>query len=116
MDHACPTTPTTCLPCLHVQENPHAWNKVAHMLFLESPAFVGFSYSNTSSDMVVGEWATWGDGGGQSYSNTRSDMVVGAWAAWGVGQPYSNTSSLGDCVSRGRLRSCCAEGWPWGGL
>lgn len=25
------------------------------MLFLESPAFVGFSYSNTTSDSVVGE-------------------------------------------------------------
>jgi serine carboxypeptidase-like clade 2 len=29
--------------------NPHAWNAFASVLWLESPAFVGFSYSNSSA-------------------------------------------------------------------
>ena len=37
-----------------LEYNPWAWNRIANMVFLESPAGVGFSFSDDTADYTVG--------------------------------------------------------------
>ncbi|GFQ02383.1 serine carboxypeptidase-like 42 [Phtheirospermum japonicum] len=41
-----------------LQINSKSWNKASNLLFVESPAGVGWSYSNTSSDYTCGDAST----------------------------------------------------------
>lgn len=46
---------------LKLESDRYAWSDEANMIWLESPAGVGFSYSNTTSDYVVGDARTAAD-------------------------------------------------------
>lgn len=41
-----------------LRTNPKSWNKASNLLFVESPAGVGWSYSNTTSDYNSGDAST----------------------------------------------------------
>ncbi|MDO9333871.1 MAG: hypothetical protein Q7T57_05045, partial [Dehalococcoidales bacterium] len=45
--------------------NPHSWNLLANMLYVEAPIGVGFSFSNNASDYTVGD------------DRTASDNLIG---------------------------------------
>ncbi|KAJ0829192.1 putative carboxypeptidase D [Helianthus annuus] len=38
-----------------LRRNSKSWNKASNLLFVESPAGVGWSYSNTTSDYTTGD-------------------------------------------------------------
>ncbi|XP_057965173.1 serine carboxypeptidase-like 20 [Malania oleifera] len=47
------------LPKLHL--NPYSWSKVSSIIYLDSPAGVGFSYSGNSTDYLTGDLKTASD-------------------------------------------------------
>ncbi|KAF5835085.1 Alpha/Beta hydrolase protein [Dunaliella salina] len=78
-----------------LQANPYAWNKVASTLFVDSPAFVGWSYSENPKDAIVGDARTSTVYAGHYVPNLAWTVVQGNQEAGGKGQPgYLNLMGI----------------------
>ncbi len=54
---------TECAPNPEVQDvvltrNPHSWSKAAHILYVDSPAGTGLSYSKVTEDYITDDPST----------------------------------------------------------
>jgi serine carboxypeptidase-like clade 2 len=68
--------------------NDFAWNSVANLLFLESPALVGWSYSNSSADRAVGDERTAADSYRFLRGFLRRHPRYAGRALWLAGESY----------------------------
>lgn len=84
------------LSCL----SPQAWNSAANMLFLDSPAFVGFSYSNSSEDKVVGDARTAADARLFLLGFYKKFPQYADRALYLTGESYAGCARLAPCVAR----------------
>jgi len=94
--------------------NPHSWNKFANVIFLESPAFVGFSYSRHLDDTVVGDDRTARDNLKflllfyQRFPHLRANRLWlsgESYAGHYVPQLASQVLRYNDCVKQARTAS-----------
>jgi serine carboxypeptidase-like clade 2 len=73
-------------------ENPHSWTKAANVVYLDSPANVGFSYSSAPSDNNVGDARTAND----TYNflqafldeHTSTELPLRTLPFWVTGESY----------------------------
>ena len=68
----------------HLIANEYRWTRDAHIVFLESPAFVGFSYSEDKADLSVGDKRT---------AQVRTSSCTHITADMKVTAPHSSSPS-----------------------
>ncbi|PSC70972.1 serine carboxypeptidase 24-like [Micractinium conductrix] len=91
--------------------NKFAWNQAANVLFLESPAFVGFSYSNTSADATVGDKRTAADSRQFMLGWLKRFPQYASHPFWLSGESYAGhyVPDLADEILRGNKEDANAK-------